>query len=226
MSQVAGSRQGHRVVVLSNHALTRAGLAQLLAQENVTLSVVESPRRVAQVGRHEVVLYDLADESGNSLDDLALVLAEGAPIVALTSPGRSHLAETILAMGVSETVQMDVRADGLVQALGRVAAGQTTSLEAHRRRRRDAARVGTELTDREASVLELIGAGLSNQEIADRLFVTINTLKTYIRTAYRKIGVSRRPQAVLWAARHDLIRGPRQRHPARRSEPLARVTSP
>jgi DNA-binding NarL/FixJ family response regulator len=168
MSQVAGSRQGHRVVVLSNHALTRAGLAQLLAQENVTLSVVESPRRVAQVGRHEVVLYDLADESGNSLDDLALVLAEGAPIVALTSPGRSHLAETILAMGVSETVQMDVRADGLVQALGRVAAGQTTSLEAHRRRRRDAARVGTELTDREVSVLELIGAGLSNQEIARR----------------------------------------------------------
>ena len=55
------------------------------------------------------------------------------------------------------------------------------------------------LSPREAEVLALISRGLSNQEIADRAHVSINSIKTYIRSAYRKIGVERRTQAVLWA---------------------------
>ena len=58
------------------------------------------------------------------------------------------------------------------------------------------------LTAREAEVLALITQGLSNQEIADRTYLTINSVKTYIRTAYRKIGVTRRAQAVGWGMRH------------------------
>ena len=54
------------------------------------------------------------------------------------------------------------------------------------------------------SVLELVGAGLTNRDIAERLYLSINSVKTYIRTAYRKIGVSRRAEAVLWAVHHDL----------------------
>ncbi len=59
------------------------------------------------------------------------------------------------------------------------------------------------LTRREAQVLDLIGAGLSNQDIAGALFVTVNTVKSYIRTAYRKIGVATRAQAVRWALTHE-----------------------
>ena len=47
-------------------------------------------------------------------------------------------------------------------------------------------------------MLALITQGLSNQQIAQRVFVSLNTLKTYIRHAYRKIGVDSRIQAVLW----------------------------
>ena len=47
--------------------------------------------------------------------------------------------------------------------------------------------------------MALITQGLSNQEIADRVFVSINSVKSYIRYAYRKIGVERRSQAVVWA---------------------------
>jgi DNA-binding CsgD family transcriptional regulator len=54
------------------------------------------------------------------------------------------------------------------------------------------------LTLREAEIVQLITQGLSNQEIADRAFLSINSVKTYIRTAYRKINVTRRSQAVLW----------------------------
>ncbi len=60
------------------------------------------------------------------------------------------------------------------------------------------------LTRRELEVLTLITQGLTNQEIADRVYISINSVKTYVRTAYRKIGVARRSQAVSWGVQHGL----------------------
>ena len=54
------------------------------------------------------------------------------------------------------------------------------------------------LTLRESQVLALITHGMTNLEIAEATYLSINSVKTYIRTAYRKIGVSRRSQAVVW----------------------------
>ena len=62
----------------------------------------------------------------------------------------------------------------------------------------------TGLTARELDVLGLIGAGLTNQEIADELYLSVNTVKTYIRLAYRRIGTPRRSQAVAWVLRHGI----------------------
>ena len=66
------------------------------------------------------------------------------------------------------------------------------------------------LTVREAEIIALITQGLSNQEIAERSYLSINSVKTYIRTAYRKIRVERRAQAVLWGIKHgfepDVVR--------------------
>jgi DNA-binding CsgD family transcriptional regulator len=53
-------------------------------------------------------------------------------------------------------------------------------------------------------VLELVTVGCSNDEIAKRLFLSINSVKSYIRTGYRKIGATRRTQAVLWGVEHGL----------------------
>ncbi len=58
------------------------------------------------------------------------------------------------------------------------------------------------LSAREAEVIALITQGLGNEEIASRMFTSINTVKTYIRTAYRKIGVNSRARAVLWGVDH------------------------
>lgn len=67
-----------------------------------------------------------------------------------------------------------------------------------------------ELTEREQGVLILITAGLSNREITEEACLTINTVKSYIRSSYRKIGVTTRSQAVLWGVAHGLAlsRGP------------------
>ena len=58
------------------------------------------------------------------------------------------------------------------------------------------------LSPRESDVLGLVTGGLSNQEIANTLFLSINSVKTYIRSTYRKMGVATRSQAVLWAIQH------------------------
>ena len=65
---------------------------------------------------------------------------------------------------------------------------------------------GHGLSDREEQVLSLIAEGLTNREIADHSYISINSVKTYVRSAYRKIGVSSRSQAVAWALRHGLDR--------------------
>ncbi len=58
------------------------------------------------------------------------------------------------------------------------------------------------LSARELDILELVGSGVSNSEIAAGLYLSINSIKSYIRTAYRKIDVTTRSQAVLWAVEH------------------------
>lgn len=70
------------------------------------------------------------------------------------------------------------------------------------------------LTPREAEALSLIAAGLSNREVAERMTLSPNSVKSYIRTAYRKIGVSSRSQAVLWAMTNGLGSAALPRDPA------------
>jgi two-component system, NarL family, response regulator LiaR len=60
------------------------------------------------------------------------------------------------------------------------------------------------LSQREAQMLALISQGLSNREIAQTTYLSINSVKTYVRAAYRKIGVARRSQAVRWALQHGV----------------------
>ena len=61
-----------------------------------------------------------------------------------------------------------------------------------------------ELTPREAEILSLVTQGLTNSEIGSQLYLSINSVKTYIRAAYRKIEVTRRAQAVAWGMEHGL----------------------
>jgi NarL family two-component system response regulator LiaR len=65
------------------------------------------------------------------------------------------------------------------------------------------------LSRRESEVLALIVQGRSNQEVADECFLSVNSVKTYIRSAYRKIGVSQRAQAVVWGMQHGFRPGAR-----------------
>jgi DNA-binding NarL/FixJ family response regulator len=66
--------------------------------------------------------------------------------------------------------------------------------------------VDNSLTSREREVLELIAAGLSNREIAGRMYVATSTVKSYTNSIFRRLGVSSRTQAVAEARAHHLLR--------------------
>lgn len=84
-----------------------------------------------------------------------------------------------------------------------------------------AAEIASGLLDREREVLELIADGLTNQEIADRLFLSVNTVKMYASQLYRKLGVRRRTEAVRVARRAGLLpREPGRLRPGRTPETL------
>ena len=70
------------------------------------------------------------------------------------------------------------------------------------------------LSSREAEVLALIVQGEPNQDIADALFLSINSVKTYIRSAYRKVGVINRAQAVAWGIEQGFQLKPHEPWPA------------
>jgi len=198
-----------RVAVLSKNRVTRAGLRQMLSECGEHFSVLENAVETARLRDHDVVLFDVSEVSdliGSLRHDLSVLLAGQVSVVALTPRGCPDLEESVIAMGATSTVSMDVTVTALAQAVERAAAGEATDLAAYRRARRVAAsraRAGSQLSARELTILELVGTGLTNRDIADRLYLSINSVKTYIRTAYRKIGVSRRAEAVLWVVHRE-----------------------
>lgn len=61
------------------------------------------------------------------------------------------------------------------------------------------------LTDREIEIVRLVATGLSNEEVSGTVYVSVNTVKSYIRSGYRKMQVRSRSQAVVWAFNHGLV---------------------
>jgi DNA-binding NarL/FixJ family response regulator len=136
----------------------------------------------------QLVIYTWAPSSGPG--GLARLEAAGWPI-------RGWLSKTL-------------KADDLVPALERIQAGQLVVLDHGPSGRHPLHAVPTsssgsgQLSGREIEMAAMIAQGMTNQQIAEATFLSINSVKTYIRAAYRKMGVTSRTQAVLWSVSHGL----------------------
>ena len=213
------------VAIVSRHQLTRAGLTQLLAGHGDVAVVRDVTDMDGQLGHHDVVVYDLAGLIDTRENDLTHLLATGTPVVALEPHGRVDLGEGALASGVALVVSMDVTSAELLEAIERAGAGDTIGIDQRRAQHRAAVQKAVGLSGREIEVLELVASGADNPAIAEQLHLSVNSIKTYIRTSYRKIGVKSRPQAVLWAARRGLVAQQEQSPatgPTRPSDPVRR----
>ena len=191
------------VAVVSPYEVTRRGLTAMLADVG-TAEVTSASSTVADVQLCDVVLVDLALIQGGDEGQLSKLRARQIVTVALEVPGRPDLAERALSRGVSITIPRHVTGRELVDILASASRGEVRSVSDFRVASHARARQLFGLTDREATILGLIAAGLSNHEIAGRLYLSVNSVKTYVRTAYRKIGVTSRSEAVMWAVRHNL----------------------
>ena len=123
-----------------------------------------------------------------------------APVLVFTWSRSPSSVRRSLAAGARGFLSKGASSDDLASAVETVARGETMT-PAKPRLAGTPAGVA-ELSTREAEVLDLICRGMSNLEIADQLFVSVNSVKTYVRQIYQKIGIARRAQAVAWGLAH------------------------
>lgn len=193
-----------RVALISRHALVRAGLTHLIGLDPARARVVTAQADCTDLPAHDVAIYDVTGIDPHD-DGLRTVLASTSmPIVAIATASDPDVTARLRAQGIAGLVSMDVTVEVLLLCLERAAAGRRASAARLRERRLEAAHLSSGLTERELTVLELIGAGKSNERIAAELYLSINTVKSNIRTAYKRIGVTSRSQAVIWAIHHGL----------------------
>ncbi|MBG0816393.1 response regulator transcription factor [Planomonospora sp. ID82291] len=210
-----------RVVVADDQALVRAGVRMLLeaaGEMEVCGEAVDGAQAVqhAERLRPDVLLMDLRMPRVDGLEATRRILAAwpAARIVILTTFAEDENVYAALRAGAIGFLVKDDEPERMVDAVRRAAAGEPLLAPSVLRRVVERAlaaeeqavpRVPAGLTDRELEVLSLVGAGLSNGEIADALHVGVTTVKTHVSTAMDKLGLRNRIQAAVVAHRIGLV---------------------
>jgi DNA-binding NarL/FixJ family response regulator len=197
-----------RVLVVDDHQLVRAGLITLLeAAADIQVAGEAADGRqaleAAKAASPDVVLMDLSMPVLDGVAATRLLLAElpRTRVVALTSFSDRQRVTDVLAAGATGYVLKDSRPDDLLAAVRaaadghvpldpRVAAALLPSREVP---------LTEQLSEREKQVLRLVAAGLANKQIARRLGIAESTVKVHTGNIFRRIGVSDRTSAALWA---------------------------
>ena len=197
-----------RVAVVDDYEIVVHGLARMFDAYHGRVVIAELDADTEVVRPVDIALYDTfaqAQVSDPSMQDLIANPAVGKVVVYSWNLD-DDLIRAARALGVHGYLSKSLPAADLVDALERIHAGEEVFSKDPGR---NAPVVGGDwpgrvegLTVREAEIIALITQGMSNAEIARSAHLSINSVKSYIRSAYHKIGVTRRSQAVLWGVRH------------------------
>jgi len=183
-----------RLAIFSRQEVVSRGLTAMLADYPERVIVMAMPSVWSRAVGVDVILYDtlgLHKSDGAELDHL--VHNTDAKVLIYSRDMRPDLRARGMAKGARGWISMSMRSQELVEAIERAADGKPLGAE------EDRLGFDAGLSPREVEILALITQGHSNQEIAERLYCSINTLKSHIRSIYRKIRATSRPQAVAWA---------------------------
>ena len=194
-----------RLAIVNDYEIVVSGLASMLEEHRDRVHVVEINAQTAVLSDVDVVLVDTFGKlprDGDALDDL--IRESSAPVVLFSWELPDDSVASALRAGAGGYLSKSLRADEVVDALEAIRDGEVVVLTSSATVD-EGSSDGFEwpgqiegLSPREAEVLAFITQGLSNQEIAETTYLSINSVKTYIRTAYRKIGATRRVEAVSW----------------------------
>ncbi|MFR9729092.1 response regulator [Saccharopolyspora sp. MS10] len=207
-----------RVLLVDDHEVVRRGLRDLLSTEP-DLDVVAEAGGVgeavvrARAAEPDVAVVDMRLPDGDGLHLCRELRALPAPprCLVLTAFDDEQALVGAINAGASGYLLKQVRGRDLVNAVREVAAGRSlldpvTTARVLERLRRSADQPADELdalTEQERRVLELIGEGLTNRQIAERLFLAEKTVKNYVTAVLAKLGMERRTQAAAWVARRQ-----------------------
>lgn len=200
-----------RVALVNDYEVVLRGLQAMLAPE--LIEVVELDLRKPPAQPVDIALYDtFAQEQSDGGQVVDLIRRRRANKVAIYSWNVDpYLIKRAEVIGASAYLSKALTGRALTAALLRVQREPAFVLSDKlpsddTRQAWPGKSVG--LTGRESEMLALITQGLTNQEIAERAYLSINSVKSYIRSAYRKLGISRRAEAVAWGMEHGMA--PRQ----------------
>lgn len=199
------------VALVDDYDVVVLGVARILERYPEQISILELNTDQEVNEPVDVALYDAFAQAEVDSDDLKVILEnpQVGRTVVYTWNFHPNLIERAQTLGVHGYLSKALPGRELVDALVRVHAGERVVSDPPGRAR---STPGSDwpgrqegLSDREAEILALITQGKSNAEVAATTFLSPNTVKSYIRTIYRKIGVNRRTQAVLWGVAHGFL---------------------
>lgn len=195
-------------MIIDDHEIVRRGIAEVVERsDGLTVvaeagSVAEAIRR-ANLVRPEVMLVDLQLPDGTGIDIISSVAATlpEARCIVLTSFDDDDALASALEVGARAYLLKTVRGAEITEVITAVASGRTLLDDRTvTRRRADNDDPTANLTPSERKVLDLIGDGLSNREIGERLGVAEKTVKNHITSLLSKMGLQRRTQVAAWVA--------------------------
>ncbi|CPR08209.1 LuxR family transcriptional regulator [Mycobacterium bohemicum DSM 44277] len=202
------SRAPITVALVDDYDVVVKGVANMLDpyRDRVVIAELDSTMPVADTV--DIVLYDSFAQPESDHEEIAVLVANprAQRVVVYTWNFHPDLVESARRQGAHGYLSKTLPARDLVAALEAVHSGAEIVSDAPPRARSapglDWPGRGEGLTDREAEILALITQGKSNADIARLAYLSPNTVKSYIRTIYRKLAVESRTQAVLWGVKH------------------------
>jgi two-component system, NarL family, response regulator DevR len=204
------------VFLLDDHEIVRRGLRDLLEAEDDIVVVGEASTEAEAIGRvhaldPDVAVLDVRLQEGDGVTACREIRSRHprtACLILTSFSDDEALFEAIMA-GAAGYVLKQIRSNDLVDAVRRVADGQNLLDPAVTARVLERLRRGPEedetiarLSQQERQVLALLAEGLTNRQIADRLYLAEKTIKNYVTSVLAKMGMARRTEAAVYAAKH------------------------
>ncbi len=209
-----------RIIIVDDHEVVRVGLRALLDHhpDFVVIDEAETPKEAVQKAlllRPDVVVMDIRLLGGSGIDACRKIV-EQAPeikVIMLTSYAEDEMLFDAIAAGACGYVLKQIGSDDLVRAIEAVGQGRglldPTLTQRVFARVREAARREHEeafgsLTDQEMRVLAQVSEGKTNREIAEALFLGEGTVRNYVSSILKKLGLTNRAEAAAYAVEHNL----------------------
>jgi DNA-binding NarL/FixJ family response regulator len=206
-----------KLLVADDHEVVRAGLKSILSGTDIKIvgeaTTGDAALKMAMKHNPDVVLVDIRMPEGDGLTALGRIKLDKPKMSILiwsAFDNPTYVARAV-ALGANGYVLKSGTRDKLLQSIRTAAAGENTWTREELRRvtgalatPRLAADIEIPLTQRESEVLRQLALGLTNKEIALALKISYETVKEHVQHVLRKVGVSDRTQAAVWAVRRGL----------------------